>query len=487
MRKELFLVTLCMMFLSCAEEGNDTSVQIIPAPSEVALTGKMVAFDKLTARKLVIDKSMPEEAYELRVSRGKISIKAGGEAGLFYAQQSIEQERQAYGDSLKVGRITDAPRFEWRGVMLDESRHFFGKETVKSLLDMMARYKLNKLHWHLTDSPGWRLEIKQYPLLTEVGGKGTHSNPDAPAAFYTQDDIREILAYAEARHIMVIPEIDMPGHAAAANRAYPEYSGGGSKKHPDFTFNPGKEETYVYLTNILKEVVQLFPAPYIHIGGDEVFFGTDDWDTDQAIQQLIADKKLDGKKGVERYFIERMDSVVHSLGKTLIGWDDVAEFNIDFERDIACWWHHNMPERLTRLYEKKMSVVLTPRMPMYFDYRQNESHKYGMRHWGTVTLDNVYAFPQDSVLAPTTKGLEACVWTEFIPDVKRLDYMVYPRLPAMAEAAWTDKARKHFDDFLLRLKREMVYYDSKGINYYQYFSPEGQEEPAPTLNDVFKD
>ena len=172
---------------------------------------------------------------------------------------------------------------------------------------------------------------------------------------------------------------------------------------------------------------------------------------------------------------------------TLIGWDDVAEFNIDFERDIACWWHHNMPERLTRLYEKKMSVVLTPRMPMYFDYRQNESHKYGMRHWGTVTLDNVYAFPQDSVLAPTTKGLEACVWTEFIPDVKRLDYMVYPRLPAMAEAAWTDKARKHFDDFLLRLKREMVYYDSKGINYYQYFSPEGQEEPAPTLNDVFKD
>lgn len=161
--------------------------------------------------------------------------------------------------------------------MLDEARHFSGEKRVKQILDLMAYYKMNRFHWHLTDAQGWRIEIKQYPKLATIGGEGCHSDPDTPAQYYTQEQIRDIIAYAKERHIEIIPEIDMPGHATAANKAYPEYSGGGTEEHPEFTFNVGKEETYTYLTNILKEIAALFPSPYLHIGGDEVAYGIKAW------------------------------------------------------------------------------------------------------------------------------------------------------------------------------------------------------------------
>src|SRR5690606_13307445 len=169
--------------------------------------------------------------------------------------------------AIPAWEITDQPRYAWRGLMLDESRHFFGKEKVKSILDWMAFYKLNRFHWHLTDEPAWRLEIKKYPLLTLIGGIGSFTDGAAPAAYYTQQQIHEIVAYAAERNITVIPEIDMPGHATAANRAYPEYSGGGTEAHPHFTFNPGKEDTYAYLTDILRETNALFPSQLLHLGG----------------------------------------------------------------------------------------------------------------------------------------------------------------------------------------------------------------------------
>ena len=210
----------------------------------------------------LINGDKQSEAYKLNVEPSKISITSSSANGIFYGLQSVYQMIHAAvnaDQTIACCTIDDQPRFGWRGMMLDESRHFFGKEKVKQMIDMMALHKVNIFHWHLSDDPGWRIEIKKYPLLTKVGAIGCESNPEAPAAFYSQKDIKEIVAYAQERFIEIIPEIDMPGHARAANRAYPEFCGGGSERHPDFTFNPGKEGTYQYLTNILREVGELFP------------------------------------------------------------------------------------------------------------------------------------------------------------------------------------------------------------------------------------
>ena len=231
-----------------------------------------------------------KEAYRLEISPKQITVRAADRAGIFYGLQTLLQMAETGGGRLSAPccEISDAPRYGWRGYMLDESRHFFGKEKVKQLLDYMAVYKLNKFHWHLTDESGWRIEIKQYPKLATVGGKGNWSDPNCPdVRYYTQEEIKELVAYAAARHIEVIPEVDMPGHATAANMAYPELSGGGTPEHPDFTFNVGKEEVYTFLTNVLREVTTLFPSPYLHIGGDEVSFGIKAWETDPHVQALI--------------------------------------------------------------------------------------------------------------------------------------------------------------------------------------------------------
>lgn len=229
-------------------------------------------------------------SYSLKTSTKEIVISAADDEGVFNGISSLIQlvasKKVVNGSvNLPAWQIDDKPLYQWRGLMLDESRHFFGKEKVKLLLDWMAFYKLNKFHWHLTDEPGWRLEIKKYPLLTLVGGIGNHTNPNASSNYYTQEDVKEIVRYAAERKIDVIPEIDMPGHARAANRAYPEFSGGGSEKYPHFTFDPGNEGTYKYLTDIIREVDVLFPSKMIHLGGDEVSFGNQQWSKNAGIQK----------------------------------------------------------------------------------------------------------------------------------------------------------------------------------------------------------
>ncbi len=244
--------------------------------------------------------------------------------------------------------------------MLDESRHFFGEEKVKQLLDIMAFHKLNIFHWHLTDVPGWRIEIRKYPKLTAIGGTGNHNDPQAPAKYYTQEQIREIVKYAGERYIQIVPEIDMPGHAGASNRAYPEFSGGGSKAYPEFTFNPGKEETYSYLTDILKEVTELFPSPYIHLGGDEVNFGNQQWNTNKQVKALMKKNNLPDLKAVEQYFIRRMADTIKSLNKTAIGWDEIIDSKINPEDVIVMWWRHDKPGQLKSALENNYKVVLCP-------------------------------------------------------------------------------------------------------------------------------
>ncbi|MCY1722500.1 beta-N-acetylhexosaminidase [Prolixibacteraceae bacterium Z1-6] len=516
--KYLILILLIPIFVCCQKSENSQLV-VIPQPNNVEIKAGVLKLDKnctisfnsaelkplaeLFAEQIKDDIELKitdaeqakiqlqltgtrdAESYSLATSRKGVTISASTEKGIFYGLQTLKQLLLfSQSNELPLVSVQDVPRFGWRGLMLDESRCFFGVEKVKQLLDLMALHKLNVFHWHLTDVPGWRIEIKQYPKLATVGGIGNDLDPDAPAQFYTQEEIKEIVKYASERFIEVIPEIDMPGHARAANRAYPEFSGGGSQSHPEFTFNPGYEGTYTYLTNILREITELFPSKYIHLGGDEVHFGNENWNKDVHVKQLMSNQNLTNLREVEAYFIHRMADSIKTLNRTVIGWDEIVDFGLDQENSVVMWWRHDKPNILQNALNKNYKVVLCPRIPLYFDFDQAESHKYG-RKWGGAfsPMEMVYQFPPDSLPGfnentKLIKGIQANIWTERIQDNTRLDFMTYPRLSALAEAGWTNNQSKKPDDFKRRLKPMLEYLNSINIGYYNPFMP--KETPEPT-------
>ncbi len=433
---------------------------------------------------LSLDGSLNKEGYELKSAPGRITITGGSPAGVFYGIQTLLQELENGG--LRCGTIKDAPRYAWRGYMLDEARHFSGEKQVKLMLDIMARYKINRFHWHLSDEQGWRIEIKKYPLLATVGGVGSHSDPDTPAQYYTQEQIRDIVAYAADRHIEIIPEIDMPGHATASNRAYPEYSGGGTAEHPEFTFNVGKEETYAYLTNILREVAALFPSQYMHIGGDEVAYGSKAWETDPHVVALMEREGLKNVKEAERYFMRRMTDSVRSLGKTQIGWDELVDLDADPRSTVIMWWRHDRPEQLFKALDRGYTTVMCPRRPLYFDFVQHDSHSWGRRWDGFCPLEDVYAFPDrwfagwnlsDAELSHII-GIQANLWAELVHNKERVDFMTFPRLCALAESAWSAPEVKNYENFMQRLEDSFTLFDKLGIYYFDPCDPDRQPEPA---------
>jgi len=450
--------------------------------------------DQLNAIMLILEDEVSDaEGYELVVDENSIHINARTSRGIFYGLQSVRQLLPPQVESpdpikglelvVPLVRIKDQPRYTWRGLMLDESRHFFGKVYVKKLLEQMATLKMNVFHWHLTDAPGWRLEIKKYPRLTTVGGIGNKSDPAAPAAYYTQDDVREIIAYAAERHIQVLPEIDMPGHASAANRAYPEHSGGGNEKRPDFTFDPGREETYSFLTDVLEETAALFPAPWIHYGGDEVHFANSQWIDIPEVKILMAEHGLQDLKQVEHYFNRRMAEEIDHLGKKTVAWDEVVDAGTDPDKTIIIWWRHNLPEQLSKALDKRFDIVLSPRRPLYFDFVQHETHQVG-RRWGDGfnDLQQVYEYPVFPADYPEDHhgqilGMQASMWSETVQTTERLDFMVFPRLTAIAEAAWTDASNKDYENYLQRLRSMLNRYDILGVNYFDPFTPEKTPEP----------
>nr|WP_262910771.1 beta-N-acetylhexosaminidase [Wocania arenilitoris] len=438
--------------------------------------------------------SNSEEAYTLSVSEKSIHLIGNSEKGVFNGLQTLRQllKIDLLNDHKKIDEITipnveitDSPRYNWRGVMVDESRHFFGKAKIKQLLELMSLQKLNKFHWHLTDAPGWRLEIKKYPKLTSIGAIGNYSNPNTKPQFYTQDDIKEIVQFATQRHIEIIPEIDMPGHASAAIRAYPELSGGGTKKHPHFTFHPARTSTYQFLTDVLKEVSSLFPSKYIHIGADEVSFGNQHWQNDKEVITLMKRNNLDNIKQVETYFINRIRDTIISLKKEVIGWDEVVENNMNNEKTIAMWWRHDKPEILNKGLANNYNMILCPRKPMYFDFVQHESHSFGRRWDGFGAVNDVYNFPDAlsniNVSNPKILGIQGNLWTEQINTEKRFDFMLYTRMSALSEAAWTSKTNKSFENFENRLKYIFSIYKTKNIHYFNYFVPENTKEPGAIL------
>ena len=435
---------------------------------------------------------LPEEAYTLEVTPRRITLAASSEPGLFYAAQTLKQLIRTGCGVVPAGRFDDAPRMKWRGVMLDESRHFFGRDTVLRLLDRMAELKLNVFHWHLTDEPGWRIEIERYPRLTTVGATGNWSDSQAAPRFYTQKQIREIVAYAAERHILVVPEIDMPGHAIAACKAYPEVSGGGEGRWKGFTYHPCKQETYDFLSRILTEVARLFPGPYIHIGGDEVHYGNQSWFTDPVIQSFIRDNGLKNEAELEHYFLRRMADTVAAKGKIMIGWDEIADAGVEPGRSVVMWWRHDKPEQLEKALAAGFPVILTPRRPLYFDFVQHASHRIGRRWNGFNPIEEVCRFPD--TLQPLldrypgqVNGLQMSLWTERVADGKRLDFMIFPRIAAVAEAAWTPAGVKDAGRFMEKLPVYLAYLESLGVYYFDPFRPEHHPEPwGPEKADVLQ-
>lgn len=461
---------------------NNLSIAVDPDEAKASIDFRLVNDTKASG------------SYVLKIELNHITVTASSNEGVFYGVTSLLQliRQQPTGEqfSLNCSEITDLPRYQWRGFMLDESRHFFGKKKVKQILDWMAFYKLNKFHWHLTDVNGWRLQIRKYPLLSTVGGIGNHSDTLAEAKYYTQEEISEIVAYAQERFITVIPEIDMPGHATAANKAYPEYSGGSVNKYPNFTFDPANEKTYQFLTDILKETNNLFPSHMVHLGGDEVELGIQAWAGRPGITDMLLKNKFTALSDLEHYFFRRMADSVIEMGNKVLCWDEATDTDLPADKTIIFWWRQNIPSQLRLALQKKFQVVLCPRLPLYLDFVQDKTNLSGRKWIGQFnSTDDIYNFPDRQIPAnelysPQILGVQANLWTELVGSEKRLDYMLFPRIAALAEAAWTDAASKDEASFNERLKANFSLFDHDGIYYYNPFDPAMHPEAidfAPNL------
>lgn len=449
------------------------SVHLQTSGIHVSLHADQRAYADIT---LVIDDDLPEispDAYHLSVTATGVLIKANNQAGLFYGAQTLLQlmPPQVYEEksiSLPVNLsyldIKDAPRFEWRGLMVDLSRHFFSKEVLKKTIDRMAMHKLNRLHLHLTDDPGWRLEIERYPKLTGVGAVGNISNPDAVAEYLSKDDVRDLVEYASQRFIEIVPEIDMPGHGGAAAKAYPQFFDGG------ITYNIGKQGTYRFVENVLSEVMDLFPSQYIHFGGDEL--RNHYLENLPEVKKLMKDKGFNNIHELEGHFDRFVAAFITRKGRTPIGWDEVARYDIG-SNAIVQWWRGQKPETRDDAVDNGYRVIVSPADHVYLDYPQSpgepgapwEGNDNGLNsvaliyHWKVV--------PEHYKPAQTKQiiGIEAALWTEFIRTEGYLEYMLFPRLAVVAEVAWSSAQNRNFAAFKRRLKVQYRRYEAMGINY----------------------
>ncbi|GCC51589.1 hypothetical protein SanaruYs_18150 [Chryseotalea sanaruensis] len=443
---------------------------------------------------LLFDDKLPHaEAYTLDISKKGIVI-SGKPAGIFYGLQSLYQlmvnskESASNTITLTYLQIKDQPSFQWRGMHLDVSRHFFSKEEVMKYLDYLTLHKLNTFHWHLTDDQGWRIEIKKYPLLTTIGSKrsGTIIGPYSTTApsdnipyggFYTQADIREVIAYAKARHITIVPEIEMPGHALAALSAYPEMACTDGTFQSAITwgvfddvFCAGKDETFTFLENVLAEVIDLFPGKYIHVGGDEC--PKTRWKECKQCQQRINALNLKDEHDLQSYFITRIEKFVNSKGRQIIGWDEILEGGLAPNASVMSWRGTEGGIAAARL---KHPVVMSPGQPCYFDhYQVKEKDKEPLAFGGYNSLEAVYTYnPMPAELNQEEQqyilGAQANLWTEYIPDFKQVEYMALPRMCALSETLWTNSGQKDYNAFMFRLQKHAKVLDVEKANYAKHF------------------
>ncbi len=442
-------------------------VNVIPYPQSVEMTETVFNKKYLDRVKFVKSEDLPAEAYELQIRKNKVVILASDEAGRFYALQTLKQLADA--DIMYCGVIKDEPRYEWRGFMLDEARHFFGMEKVKELLDLMARYKLNRFHWHLSDNQGWRIEIKAYPQLCEIAAVGNNSDGNAPAKFYTQDEVREIIAYAAERHIEVIPEIDMPGHATAFVKAFPELDGGHR------TVNVANPKLYEVLETIMKELADLFPGRYLHIGGDEV--SRRGWESLPEMPEFMAKNDIASYHDIQKYFEVRLSDIVAKTGKLSIAWDDVINGDMNTENTLLQWWQSDRPGNLEKSLEYGYKTIICPWGSFYLDYVQDIRCKEGHLVWEKCVNDmrGIYEYKFED--NPLIIGAQGNLWTERVRTSDRLDYMVFPRLITLAEKSWTREENLNYENYLKRLENEYKFLDSIGVYYYDFRDFDVHPEP----------
>ncbi|HFE53286.1 MAG TPA: beta-N-acetylhexosaminidase, partial [Bacteroidetes bacterium] len=436
------------------------------------------------------DSSLGEEGYRLEIRRNRIEIQAAGPAGLFYGVQTLFQlmPAQFLGNSgslpwpVKVPcvKIQDRPRYGWRGLMLDVSRHFFPKEFIKQQIDLLAFHKMNRLHLHLTDDQGWRIEIKKYPRLTEISSWRREGDGHIVGGYYTQDDLRELVKYAEDRFVTIVPEIEMPGHCVAALAAYPELSctGGPFRVaiewgiHPD-VYCAGNDQTFEFLEDVLTEVMDIFPSPYIHVGGDEV--PKDRWQHCPKCQARIKAEGLKDEAELQSYFIRRIEKFLNAHGRRLIGWDEILEGGLAPNAVVMSW-------RGTKggiaAAQADHDVVMSPTTYCYFDYYQGNPLTEPLAIGGNLPIEKVYQFDPTPAELPPDKtkhilGGQANLWTEYVPTPEQAEYMIYPRLAAMSEDLWSPKEQHSWDSFTARLQRQLQRYEALGLNYARsLFAPE---------------
>jgi hexosaminidase len=428
-----------------------------------------------------------KEAYQLLVNQNQIMIVAEKSEGAFYALQTLFQvfpNQKVKQFTLPCFAINDAPRYQWRGMHLDCSRHFFTKDEVKKYIDYLAMYKFNVFHWHLTDDQGWRIEIKKYPLLTEIGSKrkqtliGKPSN-DAKydgipySGFYTQDEIKEVVTYAKSKHITIVPEIEMPGHSLAALAAYPNLACTSGPFESMTTWGvsedvycAGKNETFEFLQTVLDEVCDLFPSTYIHIGGDECMKNR--WKECSNCKARMEKENLKDLNQLQSYFITRIEKYLNSKGKQIIGWDEILEGGLAPNAAVMSW--RGIAGGIEAA-KQKHNVVMTPGKPCYFDhYQSKDKTKEPLAIGGFNPLDSVYAYnpTPKSLTADEAKyilGAQANVWTEYLTHFSSVEYMSMPRMSALSEVLWTMPENKNYKNYLIRLKKHSLVLDKMKVNY----------------------
>ena len=465
---------------------------------------KVSSTQKEAKARIILDLNpqLPAEAYKLNVSKKQVRIEASRPAGFYYALQTLKQLMPrnvmagvATSDhsqwSLPSVEIEDAPRFEWRGFMLDEGRHFFGKDEIKRVIDMMAIYKMNRFHWHLTEDQGWRIEIKKYPKLTETGAWRNSKvlaygdvKPDGEryGGFYTQKDIKEIVAYAKKKFIEIIPEIDIPGHSQAAVAAYPEFLACDPENKHEVWLQQGISTDVINVANpkamqfakeVIDELTELFPFNYIHLGGDEC--PTNKWQKNDECKKLLSEIGSSNIRDLQIYFYKQLKDYIATKPadqqRQLIFWNEVLHGNTSIlgnDITIMAWIGANAAAK--QAAKQGMNTILSPQIPYYINRKQSKLPTEPMSQGhGTETVEAVYNYQPlkdvDAALQPYYKGVQANFWTEWVTEPSVLEYLMLPRLAAVAEAGWTPQEKRNYEDFKERIRKDAELYDLKGWNY----------------------
>ena len=492
-----YIFSLFSALLSVAVAFAQGPDNIVPAPASVVFSGEVYTFDTEPKVDITyVKKGIAPEGYELLVTRKGIKIKAATQAGAFYARQTLDQMTQeGTVKQIKCCKIVDAPRFPYRGLHVDVSRHFRSIDFLKKQIDAMAMFKMNRMHLHLTDAAGWRMQIDAYPRLTSFAAwRPQHTwkewwagnrhyaeegQDGAYGGYYTKDELRELVAYARERHIEIIPEIEMPSHSEEVLAAYPELGCSG-QAYKDSDFCVGNEAVFTFLETVLSEVMEVFPSKYIHIGGDEA--GKQHWKTCPRCQALMAKEGFTDVDQLQSHMIRRIERFVNSKGRKIIGWDEILDGGLAPDATVMSW---RGTEGGVKAMSQGHDVIMTPGRYCYLDHTQDAPFLEPESIGGYLPLDSVYVYEPLEPVMPEDKrhhllGVQANLWSEYVVTDEHAEYMYWPRAIALAETGWSQPEKKDVKDFRRRVLAALEVLKSKGYNTFDLANEYGERKLAQT-------